>query len=110
MAALSLPLAVPALLGSWADELPPDHTWLRIQVFARVPQCGRLQELLLKLLAGVRAVWGCWPRSSVSTSNVLVCFPSWAARKQVNLVRINPGPCSLPGYISQCLVCSSMAG
>lgn len=38
MATLSLLLAVLALLGSlWADELPPDHTWLRIQVFARIP-------------------------------------------------------------------------
>lgn len=38
MAAVSLLLAVLALLGSlWADELPQSHTWLRLQVLARVP-------------------------------------------------------------------------
>lgn len=86
MATLSLPLAVLALLGSWADERPAEHTWLRFQVFARVPPGQEAAGAALKLLGGVRAEWGCWPRSSVSfspsvsTSNVLVCFPSQAAR------------------------------
>lgn len=50
MATLSLLLAVLALLGSWADELPPDHTWLRIQVFARVPPVQEAAGTAFKVL------------------------------------------------------------
>lgn len=50
MATFSLPLAVLALLGSWADERPAEHTWLRIQVFARVPPGQEAAGAALKAL------------------------------------------------------------